>query len=123
MQQFKYRPKLNSGKLRRKITFQKKSRVEDESGYPTETSESWEDVVTVYASREPLRGREFFAAAAANAELTLRYKMRYREGITPDMRFKDLNNGRICNITAVLDDPYGDKTETHLMVLEEHMNG
>lgn len=114
---------MNPAKLNRRILLQKKSNgEEDESGYPTSPDDEWEDVMTVYASREPLRGREFFAAAAANAELTLRYKIRYREGITPDMRFKDLNNERICNITAVLDDPYGDRTETHLMALEERTN-
>ncbi|MGF6356766.1 SPP1 family predicted phage head-tail adaptor [Paenibacillus sp. 4624] len=115
---------MNPAKLNRRILLQRKSNgTEDDSGYPTDPAETWEDVMTLYASREPLRGREFFTAAAANAELTLRYKIRYRDGITPDMRFKDLNNGRICNITAVLDDPYGDRTETHLMALEEHMNG
>lgn len=114
---------MNPAKLNRRILLQKKSSGgEDESGYPRDPKEAWEDVMPLYASREPLRGREFFAAAAANAELTLRYKIRYREGITPDMRFIDLNNNRICNITAVLDDPFEDRTETHLMVLEDLAN-
>ncbi|WP_339273628.1 phage head closure protein [Paenibacillus sp. FSL W8-0426] len=114
---------MNPAKLNRRILLQRKSEAdEDDSGYPVNPGNEWEDVMTLYASREPLRGREFFAAAAANAELTLRYKIRYRDGITPDMRFIDLNNGRTCNITAVLDDPFGDRTETHLMVLEDFTN-
>jgi SPP1 family predicted phage head-tail adaptor len=115
---------MNPAKLNRRILLQKRSEpTEDESGYPVAPESEWVDVFTLYASREPLRGREFFVAAAANAELTLRYKIRYRQDILPSMRFVDLNNGRICNITAVLDDPFGDRTETHLMVLEERLNG
>ena len=64
----------------------------------------------------PIQGREFFAAAAAQAENTVRYKMRYTKDIKSDMRLVD--DGRIYDITAVLDDVYGDRTETHVMAVE-----
>ncbi|MGF7046395.1 SPP1 family predicted phage head-tail adaptor [Paenibacillus sp. DS2015] len=123
MQPFKYKPKLNAGKLNRRITVQKKvPGPKDEGGYPTE--DVWVDVVTLYASREPLRGREFFAAAAAQAENTVRYKIRYGPAIAADMRFIDLKDNRIYYLKgAPLDDVWGDRTETHLMATEELANG
>jgi len=118
MQPLKYRPRLNTGKLNRRVVIQKKGRAVDDAGFPIGGPDQWEDVFTVWASREPLRGREYFAAAAAQAETTVRYKMRYREGITSDMRLVDLKDNRIYELSAVLDDPFGDRTETHLMTTE-----
>lgn len=108
-------------KLNRRITIQRRSRIEDEAGYPIPGAKEWEDVITLWASREPLRGREFFAAAAVQQENTVRFRIRYREGITADMRV--VCAGRIYYIYAVLDDPHGDRTETHLMTTEELQNG
>ncbi|OAB48462.1 phage head closure protein [Paenibacillus antarcticus] len=117
MQPHRYKPKLNAGKLNRRITIQKKGLSEDAAGYPI-TNPPWEEVATVWASREPLRGREFFEAAAAQAEKTVRYKIRYRAGITSDMRLLDLKDNRIYEITVPLDDVFDDRTETHLMAIE-----
>lgn len=117
MQLFKYRPRLNTGKLNRRIKIQEKDPFEDETGYPS-PNPSWEEVATLWASREPLKGREFFAAAAAQAETTVRYKIRYREGINSDMRLVDLKDDRIYKIEAVLDDVFNDRTETHIMAIE-----
>ncbi|MBD7967763.1 phage head closure protein [Paenibacillus gallinarum] len=112
---------MNPAKLNKRITLQKKVTGEDNSGYPTPGAGEWEEVISIYASRKPIRGREFFAAAAAQAENTVRFEIRYRSGITPDMRL--VCEGRIYNITAVLDDVYGDRTETHLMTTEVLQNG
>lgn len=43
------------------------------------------EVCKVWAAIEPLRGREFFAAQAVNAEVTTRIRIRYREGIDRTM--------------------------------------
>jgi SPP1 family predicted phage head-tail adaptor len=104
--------KLTASDLNRRITIQQKQTVVDPEGIPTET---WTPVCTVWAAREPLaaRAREYFSAAAINAEMTVRYRIRYRQGITPDMRVVD--EGRIYNITTVLDDVDGKRRETHLM--------
>lgn len=40
----------------------------------------------LWAQKFDLRGREFFAAAQAQSEITTRWRIRYRLGITPDMR-------------------------------------
>lgn len=92
----------------------------DDAGFPIKDPKEWEDVFEkpLWANREPIRGREFFAAAAAQSEKIVRYKIRYREGITSDMRLVDLRDNRTYELTAVLDDVYNDRTETHLMALE-----
>lgn len=122
--------KLKASDLNRRITIQRKVRTEDEAGYPIPGAKEWEDLCTLWAAREPLRGREFFAAAAVQQENTTRFRIRFREGITADMRLinGEVNvNGqekeRVYNIYAVLDDPHGDRTETHLMTTEELQNG
>lgn len=117
MQQQKYRPRLNAGELNRRITIRKAGRTEDDAGYPIPNPQPV-DVCTVWAAREPLRGREYFAADAAQSEITVRYKIRFREGITSDMQLYDHRDDREYQIEAVLDDVYNDRTETHLMVSE-----
>lgn len=114
--------RLQSNDLNRRITLQRKGSGEDDAGYPSDPDE-WIDIDTIWASREPLRGREFFAAAADQAEKTVIYKIWYRDEIHPDMRFKDNRDDRIYNIYAVLDDVFDDRTETHLMTTEELQNG
>ncbi|MFU1798206.1 phage head closure protein [Paenibacillus azoreducens] len=117
--------RLQANDLNRRITIQRKVRDEDDAGYPIPSDKEWEDVITLWANREPLRGREFFAAAAAQSESTVRYRIWYRSGITADMRFLDgktVINGeehdRIYEIVTVLDDVFDDRTETHIMASE-----
>jgi len=117
MQPHKYRPRLNAGELNRRITIRKKGRTEDEAGYPIPNPPP-EDVCTIWASRKPLRGRELFAADAAQSEITVRYRIRYRDGITSDMWLYDHRDKREYKIIVPLDDVYNDRTETHLMVSE-----
>lgn len=104
--------KLLVNDLNRRITIQQATTVTDPEGIPTET---WTDVATVWASRNPLSGREYFAAAAANAEKTVKYRIRYRPGILPNMRLIDHRDDVTYEVKAVLDDYYGDRTQTHIL--------
>lgn len=108
---------MNPAKLDRRITFQNKTSDTDDEGI---VSESWTNYVTVWAAREPLKGREFFAAAAANAENTVRYKIRYRSDVHSSMRLVD--GGRIYSIIAPPEDVYGDHI-LHVMTQEVLLNG
>lgn len=112
--------RLQANDLNRRITIQRKGRTEDDAGYPIPNPQEWVDVFPfkLWASREPLRGREFFAANAEQAEISVRYKVRYRPGITTKMRIIDWKDNRTYEIKAVLDDVFDDRTETHLMVTE-----
>lgn len=107
--------RLQTNDLNRRITLQVKEVKRDEANFPVPNEHEWTDVVTVWAFREPMRGREFLAAEADHAELTVRYKIWYREGITEDMRLYDKKDKRTYEIKVVLDDVFDDRTETHIM--------
>lgn len=110
--------RLRTNDLNRRVIIQKKGQKIDDAGFPVPNPKEWEDIVEIWSAREPLRGREFFAAAASQSETTARYKIRYRKGISSDMRIFDIKDDRAYPITAVLDDVFDDRTETHLMAVE-----
>ncbi|MEC0248891.1 phage head closure protein [Paenibacillus chitinolyticus] len=109
---------MNPGALRHRITLQKKETGTNDEGLP---AVQWTDFATVSAAVEPLRGREYFAAAAANAESTVRVRIRYRQGVTSDMRV--LYNGRTLEIQSPPIDPNERHRELHLMCREVKGNG
>lgn len=74
---------MNAGRLNRRITIQSKTVTRDAYGGE---SISWTDVATVWAAVLPIRGREYVAIREAGAELTTRFVIRYRQGVTPAMR-------------------------------------
>ncbi len=76
---------MNPGKLRNRITFQKKEKVKDLEG---NTVTAWTDRFTVWASIKGLRGRELIDAGANAVEISTRIYIRYRRGVTHDMRIK-----------------------------------
>lgn len=47
---------------------------------------AWTEVATVWASVQDLTGREYFKAAEGNAEMTTRFKIRWRGDVTAAMR-------------------------------------
>lgn len=73
----------SAGKLDQRLTIQAPAATVDALG---QRIESWATVVAVWGSAQPLRGREFFAAGAINSEATVRFRIRYRAGITAAMR-------------------------------------
>lgn len=107
---------IKASKLNHRITIQQKGRTEDDAGYPIPNPQEWEDVMTIWAGRRPLRGREYFAASAVQKENTVLFTIRYRKGISPYMRI--VCDGRIYDIYAVLDDVNDDRTESHLLTTE-----
>lgn len=102
-------------RMNRRIILQRKTASKDAGGRPSQT---WTTTMTLWAGRNPLRTREFFAAAAVNAENTVKYYIRYRQGIKTDMRLIDLNEDREYEVVGVLDDVYGDRTETMIIAKE-----
>ncbi len=51
-----------------------------------ERLKEWVFVTEVWAKVVPLRGREFFAAGQEQSEITTRIRIRWRQGVTEDMR-------------------------------------
>lgn len=74
---------MEAGKLRHKITI--KSRAAGRNSYG-ESTDTWTDVKTLRVSIEPLLGREYFAAEAAQSEVEVKFKTRYVAGIENKMR-------------------------------------
>ncbi len=104
---------MRAGDLRNRVKIQSKSVTRNTFG---EEVVSWVDVATVWAAIEPLSGREFLAAQAVNAELTVRIRIRYRTGIDSSMRV--LFGTRVFEIISPPINPVSDKRELHLMCKE-----
>ena len=88
---------MRGGGLRHRLTIERKSITQNELGDPVE---SWSTFAQRWASVEPLRGREFFDAQQVNAEITVRFRLRYTEGVAPEMRVNF--DGRLFDVRAVV---------------------
>jgi SPP1 family predicted phage head-tail adaptor len=71
------------GRLQHIITIQSKAKTTDAYGG---TIDTWSNLATVWASVEPLMGREMMAAQAAQSEITTRFRIRYLDGVDSTMR-------------------------------------
>lgn len=87
---------MNIGDLRNRITIQKLTIITNENGFEEET---WQDYKTIWASISNLFGREFYAASSVNAENTVKFTIRYIDGIDTTMRI--LFNNRPYNIIFI----------------------
>ena len=76
---------MRAGKLRQRVTIQDKSVSQNTYGEEVITYVDW---ATVWAAVEPLRGREFLEGRQITAEVSTRIRIRYRSGISPEMRVK-----------------------------------
>lgn len=76
---------MRSGRLRFRITLQETSVTRGEYNEEVIT---WSDVATVWADVQPLRGREFIEAQQEGAEIDVRFVIRYRDGLSPEMRIQ-----------------------------------
>lgn len=90
---------MNAGTLKHRVTLQQETKVTDEGGGSTIT---WANVADVWASVEPLSGRELFAAQQVRGTLTHKIIMRYRPDISVNSKMRAVFNGRIFNITTVI---------------------
>lgn len=73
----------SAGRMDQRVTLRTPATAEDALGQRTA---GWTDVCTVWAQAQPLRGREFLAAGAAQGSATVRFRLRYRAGITAAMQ-------------------------------------
>ena len=103
---------MRAGDLRHRVTIQQPVETQNAYGEPVV---AWQDVATVWAAVEPLRGREFFDAQQVQARVDHRIRIRYRADVTPKMRV--LLGSRAFNIQAVIE-PESRRRELHLMCKE-----
>ena len=74
---------MRAGKLRHRVAIQEPVENKDVHGGITRT---WRTVDTVWASVEPLSGRELFEAQQINKRVTVRVGMRPYSGLTTKQR-------------------------------------
>ena len=87
---------MNPGNLRDRIIFQNK--VEPDG--PFLPLDEYEDHISVWAESRFLRGRNFYAARAANVKTDVEFIIRYREDLDETMRIKF--NNKFYNIEGIL---------------------
>ncbi|WP_374374500.1 phage head closure protein [Dongia sp.] len=76
---------IKAGELDRRVTLLRPVIGRDGAGGPVT---SWQNAGRVWAKVKDISGREYFAAAQVNAEITTTFLIRYRADITPDMRIR-----------------------------------
>ena len=81
---------MRSGQLRHRVTIRKPVETQNSYGEPIVR---WQDVATgVWASIEPLSGREFMAAKQLVSEIEVRIRIRYLAGLSAKMKIVDANS-------------------------------
>ena len=92
------------GRANQRIKLQAKSVTRNAIGEEVVT---WTDVVTdtadhaIWAEAWPLKGREFFAAQLTQYAAAVRFRIRYRDGVTREMRV--LWNSEPYDIIMIVD--------------------
>ncbi|MCL2665722.1 MAG: phage head closure protein [Defluviitaleaceae bacterium] len=89
---------INPGRYRHRITFFMPPADRDDYGAP---SADWKRSATVWASKEPLAGRELYAAMSAETKIETRFRMRWMPGIDETMRLE--NDGELYDIISAVD--------------------
>jgi SPP1 family predicted phage head-tail adaptor len=77
--------KFNPGDYRHKITFLRHLTGQDDYGDPID---KWVTFKSVWASKDPLLGNEFFAALTAGTKVEVKFNCRYFPGVTNAMRIR-----------------------------------
>lgn len=90
---------VRAGDMRDRIAIQSASTQRDATGGAID---SWSDVVTIWASIEPLAGKELEEAQKRWAEVTYQIDIRYYAGLDSTMRVFDTQNGVYYDIRGVI---------------------
>ena len=75
---------MNPGRLKDRITFQKKKKQEG----PVTNLDDYEDYISLWSEARFLRGGSFYAARAANLKTEIEFIIRYRTDLDEKMRIK-----------------------------------
>jgi SPP1 family predicted phage head-tail adaptor len=76
---------MGAGVFRESVQIQSPPTGRDEYGAPIKGA-LWNTFLTTRASYEPLVGRELFTAEQAGSQVDVRFRIRYRAGITNNFR-------------------------------------
>lgn len=90
---------MKIGRMRYRIDIQEFSISKSTNGFPVK---EWSNVCTVWADIVPVSGKELLNSGQIISEVTDKIYIRYRTGITTDMRVR--HEDTYYNITSVLGD-------------------
>ena len=76
---------MKAGDLRHPITLLMPVDTVSDKGRPVK---AWRDQATVYAAKQDVSGREFYAAQAYHAEDVVTWTLRYRTDVTAEWRLR-----------------------------------
>ncbi len=88
--------KVQIGRMDRKITLRQRVLSRDSMGG---VSETWQDMAVVFAEKLDIIGREFIAAQQVNAEISTKFRIRYRVDINTTWRIS--YDGRDYDIISI----------------------
>ncbi len=91
---------MRIGPLNKRVAIRSVSSTQDDYNEPVL---SWSTDATVWASVEPISGRELLAADQQHAETTHRIRMRYQPSTTVTAEKRLLYDSRIFEIVSVID--------------------
>ena len=95
---------MKSEQLKHRITLQILETAANDNGFELEI---WTDFKDLWAAITNLNGREYFAAAAVQAENTVKFTIRYTDEIDTTMRI--IFKGKQYNITSIDNIKYANK--------------
>lgn len=108
---------MDAGRLNKRVTIQ--NRVVAQNGIG-EAVTTWAKLASVWASIEPIQGKEFWAQQQVQSEVTVRVRIRYRPGILPSMRL--LYGQRVLVIESIIN-PHEKNEHLQLMCSEGVSDG
>lgn len=109
---------MEAGQLRHRIQIQHKVTGSPQQNAAGEPNTSWSTFLSVWASVDPVTGREPYLTQEHLNATTHKVKVRYRDGITGAMRV--LFGDRVFDIKAVLN--WGERNRELLLLCEEGLN-
>lgn len=92
---------MKAGKLKHRITIQKKTSSKTSTG---SIKIKWEDVCKVWASFEPSSVKEFLASQSIKSEVIAKIIIRYNKNLSIDSTMRVLYRDKVYNIVGVLPD-------------------
>lgn len=107
-----------AGKLRHRVTVQQLVAGSPNQNAVGEPDTAWTDYLSAWASIDPVTGSEPFMAQQQFPKVSHKIRMRYRDGVTADMRVT--YGSRYFDIKAVLN--WGERDRELLLLCEEGVN-
>lgn len=116
---------MRAGRLRHRLTLEKRTDTQSESGEVTPGYAYWD---TVWGNVKPLVGREFFAAQQVQADVSTEITIRWRPGFDSTIRIRHKPNSDegpddVYDILSVSEDDTSGQRQFRLMCTKRPTEG